>query len=57
VFIEIKTAKNPSLSKRERDVRDCVQERRVGYKLLQIVPETEDLPIQEKNNFTSLPGG
>jgi len=41
VFVEIKTAKNPSLSRRERDVRDCVREKRVGYKLLQIVPETE----------------
>jgi predicted Holliday junction resolvase-like endonuclease len=41
VFVEIKTAKNPSLSRREREIRDCVQEKRVSYKLLQLVPETE----------------
>ncbi|MCU0628982.1 MAG: Holliday junction resolvase, partial [Methanoregulaceae archaeon] len=41
VFVEIKTAKNPSLSRREREIRDCVLEKRIGYRLLQIVPETE----------------
>lgn len=41
VFVEIKTAKNPSLSPRERALRDCVCEKRVVYKLLQIVPDAE----------------
>ena len=41
VFVEIKTAKNPSLSRREREVRDCVSEKRIGYKLLQLAPGTE----------------
>jgi len=42
VFVEIKTAKNPTLSRREREIRDCVQAKRVGYTLLQVVPETEE---------------
>lgn len=43
-FVEIKTAKNPSLSRREREIRDCVCEKRVVYKLLQIVPDSEGEP-------------
>ncbi len=42
VFVEIKTAKNPTLSRRERAIRDCVSERRVIFKLIQVVPETDD---------------
>jgi predicted Holliday junction resolvase-like endonuclease len=42
VFVEIKTAKHPTLSRRERAIRDCVSERRVLFKLIQVVPETDD---------------
>ena len=42
VFAEIKTSRNPSLSRREREVRECVKERRVNYALLQIPPDTND---------------
>jgi predicted Holliday junction resolvase-like endonuclease len=42
VFVEIKTAKNPTLSRREREIRDCVSEKRVVFKLIQVVPETEE---------------
>jgi predicted Holliday junction resolvase-like endonuclease len=41
VFAEIKTSRNPSLSRREREVRECVNERRVRYTLLQVPPDTE----------------
>jgi predicted Holliday junction resolvase-like endonuclease len=34
VFIEIKTSDNPALSRREREVRAAVQEKRVDYLLL-----------------------
>jgi len=42
VFAEIKTSRKPSLSRREREVRECVKERRVSYTLLQIQPDTDD---------------
>lgn len=42
VFIEVKTARSPSLSRREREVRDCVQDRRVSYRILQLVPDSGD---------------
>jgi len=42
VFVEIKTAKNPTLSRREREIRDCVSEKHVLFKLIQVVPETEE---------------
>lgn len=42
VFAEIKTSRNPSLSRREREVRDCVRERRVSYTLLQVPPDSND---------------
>jgi len=42
VFVEIKTAKQPTLSRRERAIRDCVQAKRVAYSLIQVMPETED---------------
>lgn len=38
-FIEVKTARKPTLSRREREVRDCVQERRVSYRVLQLDPD------------------
>ncbi|NYT21874.1 MAG: Holliday junction resolvase, partial [Methanomicrobiales archaeon] len=38
VFAEIKTSRNPSLSAREREVRECIGERRVSYTLLQVPP-------------------
>lgn len=41
VFVEIKTGKKCSLSRSERGIRDCVLEKRIGYKLLQHVPERE----------------
>ncbi len=40
VFVEIKTSRNPSLSKREREVRDCVNEKRVSYRMIQPLPDT-----------------
>jgi predicted Holliday junction resolvase-like endonuclease len=40
VFVEIKTSRNPSLSRREREVRDCIDEKRVSYRLIQQVPDT-----------------
>jgi predicted Holliday junction resolvase-like endonuclease len=43
VFIEVKTARTPSLSRREREVRDCVQDRRVSYRVLQLVPDSGNL--------------
>lgn len=42
VFAEIKTSRNPSLSRREREVRDCIGERRVSYTLLQVPPGTDE---------------
>ncbi len=40
VFIEIKTGKTANLSKRERAVRDCINERRVKYYIIhQLVDE------------------
>jgi predicted Holliday junction resolvase-like endonuclease len=41
VFIEIKTSANPALNKREREVRTCVQEKRVDYLLLKPDPGTQ----------------
>ena len=38
VFVEIKTSRNPALSRREREVRDCVDEKRVSYRMIQKVP-------------------
>jgi predicted Holliday junction resolvase-like endonuclease len=38
VFVEIKASQNSSLSKREREVRDCIEERRVDYRMLRQVP-------------------
>jgi predicted Holliday junction resolvase-like endonuclease len=35
VFVEIKTSRNPSLSRREREVRDCIDEKRVSYRMIQ----------------------
>lgn len=40
VFVEIKTSRNPSLSRREREVRDCIDEKRVSYRMIQQVPDT-----------------
>lgn len=37
VFVEIKTSRNPALSRREREVRDCVDEKRVT-RMIQKVP-------------------
>jgi predicted Holliday junction resolvase-like endonuclease len=42
VFAEIKTSRNPSLSRRERDVRECVKDRRVSYTLLQVPVDQEE---------------
>ncbi|HON80639.1 MAG TPA: Holliday junction resolvase-like protein [Methanoregulaceae archaeon] len=42
VFAEIKTSRNPSLSRRERDVRDCIGKRQVSYTLLQVPPGTDE---------------
>jgi predicted Holliday junction resolvase-like endonuclease len=38
VFVEIKASQNPALSKREREVRTCIEERRVDYRMLRQVP-------------------
>lgn len=46
VFVEIKSSRNPSLNRREREVRNCVVERRVGYRLLTTVPD-EGSPVEE----------
>jgi predicted Holliday junction resolvase-like endonuclease len=43
VFVEIKASRNPVLSKREREVRDCIDEKRVEYRMLQQDPG-EDPP-------------
>ena len=40
VFVEIKTSRNPSLSRREREVRDCIDEKRVSYRIILQVPDT-----------------
>jgi len=40
VFVEIKTSRNPSLSRREREVRDCIDEKRVSYRMILQVPDT-----------------
>ena len=42
VFAEIKTSRNPSLSRREREVRACIGERRVSYTMLQVPPGTDE---------------
>jgi predicted Holliday junction resolvase-like endonuclease len=42
VFAEIKTSRNPVLSRRERDVRDCVNARKVRYMLLHFPPEGDE---------------
>jgi predicted Holliday junction resolvase-like endonuclease len=42
IFVEIKAGKNSSLSRSEREVRTCVQERRIGYNLLHSVSQKED---------------
>ncbi len=42
VFAEIKTSRNPSLSRREREVRECIGERRVSYTMLQVPPGTDE---------------
>jgi predicted Holliday junction resolvase-like endonuclease len=34
VFIEVKTGNNANLSTRERQIRQCVRNRRVAYKLI-----------------------
>ena len=34
VFVEVKTGRNPSLSERERKVRDCVRNREVSYEVI-----------------------
>ncbi len=47
VFVEIKASRNPSLSRREREVRDCVDEKRVSYRIIQQVSDThvpDDIP-------------
>lgn len=38
VFVEIKASQSPGLSRREREVRNCIEERRVGYRMLHQVP-------------------
>jgi len=38
VFVEIKTSRNPTLTRREREVRDCVDEKRVSYRMIRQVP-------------------
>jgi predicted Holliday junction resolvase-like endonuclease len=38
VFVEIKASRNPALSKREREVRDCIEEKRVEYRVMRQDP-------------------
>jgi len=42
IFVEIKAGKKSALSRRENEVRTCVQERRIGYTLLHSVSQKED---------------
>lgn len=42
VFVEIKAGKKSSLSWSEREVRSCVQEKRIGYSLIHNASQKED---------------
>jgi predicted Holliday junction resolvase-like endonuclease len=44
VFVEIKASRNPALSRREREVRTCIEEKRIGYRMLHQVPSENTLP-------------
>ncbi len=55
IFVEVKTGKTGSLSGRERQVRDCVQNKEVVYKLLHNADTESGLFSYEERSEVSLP--